>query len=273
MGALVEVAAVLALFVLLRTLLRDTNFGAWQESVLGAGFLSNGLFFFVLPLTVLTATRRNLGHYGLTTQRLAYHRGVALKTVSVLLPATLLFPLLVLLETTPREWLGAIILTVGFAAAGLVVIRLVENVRNCPQTRIFLQGLLAYLAMLLGGLAIGYAVESVSDLLTRAVYVLLFVGFLEEFFFRGYVQSRLNDSFGRPYSLFNTHCGLGLVLAAAVFGLLHPIMSPEGTPWPWALWTTVMGLVFGFIREKTGAVVASGIAHGVILLPRVIFAG
>ncbi len=272
-AAVLEVGAVLALFVFLAKLLRNTDFGTWQESVFGAGFVSNGLVFFVLPLTVLTATRRNLGQYGLTTRHFAYHGSVAVKAVSVLLPATLLFPLLALLDTTPLEWRGAMVLTVGFAMAGLVVVRLVKNAPTYPQTRIPLHGLFVYLAVLISGLALAYAVRSVSDLLVRAVYVLLFVGFLEEFFFRGYVQSRLNDSFGKRYSLFNTPYGPGLIVAAAVFGLFHPIMSPEGTPWPWALWTTVMGLLFGFIREKTGAVVASGIAHGVILLPRVIFGG
>ena len=97
---------------------------------------------------------------------------------------------------------------------------------------------------------------AVSQLATRIVAVLIFVAFLEEFFFRGYVQARLNDCFGKPFRFRNVEFGAGLILAAAVFGLAHPLTVAGGAPWAWALWTTAGGLIFGFLREKTGAVVA-----------------
>lgn len=65
--------------------------------------------------------------------------------------------------------------------------------------------------------------------------------------------------------------GVGLLLAALVFGLFHPITSPAPPPWPWALWTGVMGLLFGFIREKTGSVIAPSLVHAIIVLPTAVF--
>ncbi len=107
--------------------------------------------------------------------------------------------------------------------------------------------------------------------MTSIVQKLIFVGFLEEFFFRGYVQSRLNDVFGRPYQLAGVSIGLGLFISAVLFGLLHPLTALEGLPWPWAVWTATGGILFGFIREKSGSVLACAIAHGLWVLPTAFF--
>jgi membrane protease YdiL (CAAX protease family) len=59
-----------------------------------------------------------------------------------------------------------------------------------------------------------------------------------------------------------------LIIASLLFGLLHAFNtfdSAIGLPslsWGWALSTFVGGLFFGVIREKTGTLVAPGIAHG-----------
>ncbi len=110
-------------------------------------------------------------------------------------------------------------------------------------------------------------------MITRIIIALIFVAFLEEFFFRGYVQTRLNEVFGRPYSLFNVNYGAGLISAALMFGLFHPLTVPNETPWAWALWTATGGLILGFLREKSGAVVTPALVHGAILVPSVLFGG
>ena len=103
MAALVEVGLVLASFLVLRTQIKGTGFGAWQESTLGAAIVSSALLFFVLPMSVMIATRRNPGRFGLTTQNLRYHARVAWRAVRFLLPATVLFPIQALLGTTHKE--------------------------------------------------------------------------------------------------------------------------------------------------------------------------
>jgi membrane protease YdiL (CAAX protease family) len=42
----------------------------------------------------------------------------------------------------------------------------------------------------------------------------LFVGFGEEILFRGYIQSQLNEAFGRPYRFFETPFGWGGLITA-----------------------------------------------------------
>jgi membrane protease YdiL (CAAX protease family) len=46
-----------------------------------------------------------------------------------------------------------------------------------------------YVGMLIAGVALCYLLHPISQLITRIVIALAFVAFLEEFFFRGYVQA------------------------------------------------------------------------------------
>ena len=266
-----EVAAVVGLFFLFSRLLRATDFGVWQQSVWGSPVVSNCLLFFVLPLIPLLIASRNVGHYGLVSTNLDYHARLGLKLGGILLLATFLFPALALFDTGPMEWFGASVLASGFAAAGIIALGAIAKRASYEPASMSASSLLFYVGLLIAGVAAGAAAHSFSELLARVIHVLVFVALLEEFFFRGYIQGRLNDAFERPYSLFQTRFGPGLFTSALLFGLFHPIMSPTGTPWPWAMWTAVMGLVFGLVREKTGAVFATAIAHGLILLPMVFF--
>jgi membrane protease YdiL (CAAX protease family) len=111
------------------------------------------------------------------------------------------------------------------------------------------------------GATVGKAVVS---FLTYAV----FVGFGEEMLYRGYMQTRLNEAFGKPYSFFGVAFGWGAVLTALLFGLTHIGilrwilgLSTEATL-AWGFWTTFGGLVFGFVREKSGSVLAPALLHG-----------
>lgn len=105
-------------------------------------------------------------------------------------------------------------------------------------------------------------------ILSTVVWQFVFSGFGEEFVWRGYVQSRLNQAFGRPYHWFGIQFGPGLLIASLLFGLTHafntfdPVAGHYELAWGWALWTAFAGLFFGILREKTGSLVAPGIAHG-----------
>ena len=96
----------------------------------------------------------------------------------------------------------------------------------------------------------------------------VFAGPAQETVFRGYIQSRLN-TIGRPYQFFGVTWGWGLVASALFFGVWH-VVAPftlHGTfdlAWPHGLWTFGAGLLFGFVREKTGGIVASALLHGVL---------
>lgn len=263
----------LAGLVVIGRLLRSAGFMEWQKSALGASFLSNAALFLALPAAALLLGRRNPGSYGLTAERLADHARQGGIVGVTLLPATMLFPLVASLELDPKQLPGAAILGAGFAVAGLLGLLAISQRPALANRAVGPRSTLLYLSVLAAGLLAAVLAKASAPIVTRAVYVLLFVALLEELFFRGYVQGRLNDAFERPYSLFNTSFGPGLILSGVLFGLFHPIMSPTGGDWAWALWTGLVGCVFGFLREKTGAALASAVAHGIILLPQVALGG
>jgi membrane protease YdiL (CAAX protease family) len=68
--------------------------------------------------------------------------------------------------------------------------------------------------------------------------------------------------------LFGIQFGAGLIIASFLFGLWHadntydPAIGFSSLAWGWGLWTFVAGLFFGVLREKTGTLVAPGLAHG-----------
>ncbi len=153
------------------------------------------------------------------------------------------------------------------------MVRRTQRTASIAEAQLSLNGFLGYIGLLIVGVGLCYLLQPLSELITRIIIVLVFVAFLEEFFFRGYVQTRLNEAFARPYALFNVNYGAGLILTAVIFGLFHPLSVTNQNPWAWALWTATGGLIFGFLREKSGAVVTPALVHGAILVPGVLFGG
>lgn len=78
----------------------------------------------------------------------------------------------------------------------------------------------------------------------------------EEFFFRGYLQTRLNQVFGTPYCVFGAWVGRGLLVQAAVFALCHLTVGD---------WTQLrvffFALLAGWLRERNGSIFAPAVYH------------
>ncbi|GIW41039.1 MAG: hypothetical protein KatS3mg076_1616 [Candidatus Binatia bacterium] len=78
----------------------------------------------------------------------------------------------------------------------------------------------------------------------------------EEFLFRGYLQTRLDDAWGRPYTLLGARWGAALPASAAVFALCH-LVHGDVTQ----LKVFFFGLLAGWLREKTGGLLAPVFYH------------
>lgn len=148
MVILAEVSLILILFLYLNGLFRSLGFHDWQKPLFGTPILSSILLLFVLPLSTLLLTRRNPGTYGLTNKNLRRHARLALRAIATIMPASALFVLIGLLGMDFKHWLGAFILTLGFAAAGVVMLRYTRDLENIAETKISLYGFLAYVGML-----------------------------------------------------------------------------------------------------------------------------
>jgi len=115
------------------------------------------------------------------------------------------------------------------------------------------------------------------ELIIDALWFFVFVGFAEELFFRGYVQSRLNEVFTRKYESilgikYQWSQGI-LITGVFLFGLPHLLTGVNPfigcfhiTPLHVGItgFACFMGIIFGILREKTGDIILPTVLHGFI---------
>jgi len=100
------------------------------------------------------------------------------------------------------------------------------------------------------------------------IYYIFFIGLGEELLYRGYTQSRLDQAFGKPFAFGGAQLGWGLIISSLLFGLLHvtngidPVTRAFVPQWAWGFRTFFGGMALGYVREKTGSMVAPAILHG-----------
>jgi membrane protease YdiL (CAAX protease family) len=97
---------------------------------------------------------------------------------------------------------------------------------------------------------------------------ILVAGLGEEFIFRGYIQSRLNEVLGRPFCLGGIQFGWSLVIASFLFGFVHIFNRVDfidgryDLQWSWGIGAFLAGIMFGCLREKTGSILSGAVLHG-----------
>jgi membrane protease YdiL (CAAX protease family) len=90
----------------------------------------------------------------------------------------------------------------------------------------------------------------------------------EEVFYRGYIQSRVDVAFGRPWRVLGFQFGTGLFVSSLLFGLVHALNTVDyfhgrfDFGWSMGLQSVVVGLFYGLIRSRTGSVMPGAIMHG-----------
>ncbi len=92
-----------------------------------------------------------------------------------------------------------------------------------------------------------------SELLGQLVIIAL----PEEAFYRGYLQSRLDEAFTSRARIFGASVGPGLLVASAIFALGHLATIRD----PTRLAVFFPALLFGWLRARTGGVGAGIVFH------------
>jgi membrane protease YdiL (CAAX protease family) len=116
-------------------------------------------------------------------------------------------------------------------------------------------GLAAALAPYVGAPA--FALRLPGSLALTALLQLLVVALPEELFYRGFLQTswaRLRP--GRGVTVLGARLGHGFLATQALFALGHLVSGQ-----PWRLATFFPGLLFGWLRARTGSVVAPAVVH------------
>lgn len=255
--AVIEVLFVFFIVFFLIGVLFASPLGEWERNVLHRGFLEYALMI-ILPLLLLAGTRKNLSAYGISFKKLKYHIDVAL---TCFIPYAVFHAVLfaISLENQQLDALFSAALAVGLLFVFGWLLRKKPTVSNLCVLSVFF--------FLIPGIfpSSGQAVEKA---ISAFVFYFIFLGPGEEVLFRGYIQSRLNTTFGCPYHFFGVNWGWGLVITSVLFGFMHVLNLPAlftghiVLKWWTGLSIFFWGFVFGFLREKTGSIVAPAIIHG-----------
>ena len=102
-----------------------------------------------------------------------------------------------------------------------------------------------------------FALRVPPDLAARAVGEVLAVALPEEVFDRGYLQTRLEEAFPPKRRILGASVGLALVAASVVFVAGHLVVRPAA----WQLGIFFPSLVFGWLRVRTGSLLAPVLYH------------
>jgi hypothetical protein len=95
------------------------------------------------------------------------------------------------------------------------------------------------------------------DFAEMALAQIVAVALPEEFFFRGYLQTRLAEGWPATRRLLGAPVGRALVASAALFAVGHVLV--DGNPIRLAVFFP--GLVFGWMRARTGSILAGTLFH------------
>lgn len=103
----------------------------------------------------------------------------------------------------------------------------------------------------------GMLYEQIWTVVTIIGFHIFFVGIPEEFFYRGYLQTRLDQLWEPRRRLFGAMVGPGLVVTCLIFAFGHSIVEFQW--WHFAIF--VPSLAFGWLRAKTSDVMAGAFFH------------
>jgi CAAX protease family protein len=260
--AVIEVLAVFSLTMIFIALVGLSPIGEWERQTLDYPYVEY-VVMIVFPLLILVVTHRDLSAYGLSVRDFRYHMDIT--AIAIVPVAVADIPLAFVAQ---RQWSGALVISVVNIALLFVLGWLLKRKPTRSENGTMVGAVLLVAGSRLTGQSpLGHAIPSF-------VFYIFFLGLGEELLFRGYIQSRLNIAWGRPFQFCGVNWGWGIIITSLIFGLMHVlniyslVMGHwQLQPW-WGFWTFFGGLVLGFIREKTGSIVASTILHG---LPQAIY--
>ncbi len=267
--AIIEILLVYAVMQAGGIALRSLGIVQWELQNLGWTYI--GMLVFVgVPALVIWLARRNWAEYGITTSAWQLNLDLGIKAYLVrIVPVAVLMLTILWLKMDYRTFPGGAITTLGEIAGIAIMLLILRRLQTGKAASSARSNVITTILLLLFPIVLAWMLGKLSLLIvSTVVWQFIFSGFGEEFVWRGYVQSRLNQAFGRPLQVLGVQFGAGLIITSILFGLLHafntydPAVGFASLSWGWALSATFGGLFFGILREKTGSLLACGLAHG-----------
>lgn len=259
---------VLFVYVLIQTLIvlsHSMYLVKWEKQNLGWSYSVPLVCFLVIPALAIWLTRRSWAEYGVTLANWQTYLDIGIKAFLVRFIPDLFGRVgtsFLGLTGTVRES----VLNIAWVIAVIVMIWVMNRHKPVASGR---NNLILIAVLLVFPIGMALTMKKLSVVIVSTIiWQFVLSGFGEEFAFRGYIQSRLNQAFGHPMRLLGVQFGLGLIVASLLFGLLHafntfdPAIGFASLGWEMVIGNVLAGFFFGIIREKTGTLLAPSIAHG-----------
>ena len=269
---LFSIIEILLVYLVMRSLslvLHSTGIVRWELERLGWTY-TGGIVFIGIPILATWLFRRNWAKYGFTLRGWQNNLDIGIKAYLVrMIPMGFFLGAIIWLRVDYRNFPGGAVVACGDVIGIALMLWVLNHQQEAKAMASVRSNVITIILLFLFPIVLALVMGDLSLLIVSTVFwQFFFSGFGEEIVWRGYVQSRLNQAFGRPMHLFGVQFGVGLIVASILFGLLHafntydPDIGFASLSWGWALFTTFSGLLFGILREKTGSLLAPGIAHG-----------
>lgn len=271
LAAIIEVVVAFSLVHLAyRSFKHFTELGR-QEGTAGLNF-SPGTTMTVFTVAVLLICRRTFSEYGLAVKGWRYNLNVALfwSVLIVVVAGIAVQTRLVHFDPLhPPDLTRAVVFSSGEIVMTLLLVVFLMRERSlirCVPPFVSLFALVG-LVLLPAVLAILFS-RDVLKVTFTVLWLFFGAGFGEEIFFRGYIQSRVNQSFGRPWRFFGLQFGVGLIVSSLLFGFIHALNTVDYFNGRfefarlWMMTNFFTGLFLGCLREGTGSVLPGAIIHG-----------
>ena len=266
---MLSVILIFVVFLVVAWIFSTTTIYLLQEELLYWNYFSH-IVMIALSVGAIALTKRGFASAGFTLKNWRYDLSIA---VICVISAAAFIPPLVFPSLADNEPLNSVF----SIAATLVALLVVSKERTANEKASSSKGGMQLLA-LVPAFSVAAMMASIDYglILSTAIFQFSFVGFGEEIIFRGYMQSRLNEGFGYPWKFAGVKFGPGLLITSILFGVLHLLnpFNPLQGQYTLAIWSginsTFGGFLFGFVREKTGDVLAPSIAHGLVDLGQIV---
>jgi membrane protease YdiL (CAAX protease family) len=271
LAAILEVLLAFALVHLAYRSLKHFTALGQQETAAGLNF-SPGLVMILATVGMLLVTRRNFEQYGLTLNAWSYNLNLGLLwSILIVLAVGIVIKvgLFHFDPLHPPDLTRALVFSSGQIIITLLLILFLKRDRPLLHRIPPMISILILIALL--SLPIVPAMvfhRDVPNVCLRILWLFFCAGFGEEIFFRGYIQSRVTQSFGRPWRFLGLQFGAGLIVSSLLFGFIHALNTVDyfhgrfDFAWLWCLTNFTTGLFFGCLREKTGSILPAAIIHG-----------
>lgn len=106
-------------------------------------------------------------------------------------------------------------------------------------------------------MGLSYQPATFGRIFERTAFEILVIALPEEFFFRGYMQKRLNEIWPKKWKLMGVSFGLALPVVSFIFAISHSLIQFQ---W-WHIFIFFPSLVFGWLYEKRGTITAPLLFH------------